>query len=191
MPDNKHMYNEIKRIGRLLWEKDLATAFNGNISVRLDKDTVLVTGTGTCLGFLEDKDLSCVRLSDGVLVNGSSPTSEKVLHLDIYKKFPDVNGIVHTHSTCTNAFFLTQKVFHPRTFEAIHLLGDVLGVDQDSVNVTNTVPVLECLSGHYLVSLRQHGIVGVGRDLFEAFARVQSLEEQIKMECISRILAGK
>ncbi len=191
MSDSKNIYNEVKRIGRLLWEKDLATAFNGNISARLDPEVIMLTGTGTCLGFLEDKDLSCVRLSDGVLIDGASPTSEKMLHLEIYKNFPDVNGIVHTHATYTNAFFLNEKVFHPRTFEAKYLLGDVLGVDQDSVNVKEATPVIKSLQGRHLVALRHHGIVGVGVDLFQAFARVQSLEEQIKMEYVSRVLSGK
>lgn len=189
MFDRKDIYNEVKRIGRLLWEKDLATAFNGNISARLDQETILLSGTGSCLGFLEDKDLSCVRLLNGVLIDGATPTSEKLLHLEIYKSFPEVNAVVHTHATHTNAFFLNEKVFYPKTFEAKYLLGDVLGVDQDSVNVKDVAPVLESLRGRFLVALRYHGIVGVGVDLFQAFARVQSLEEQIKMEYVSKVLS--
>ena len=48
-------------IGRLLWEKDLVTGLNGNISVRLDDNTILITATKTCLGLLHDRICTCVK----------------------------------------------------------------------------------------------------------------------------------
>jgi len=45
--------NKIIEIGKLLWDKGLVTGFNGNISARVDADTILITATGTCLGYLK------------------------------------------------------------------------------------------------------------------------------------------
>ena len=43
------MKQDMVAIGRLLWEKDLASGLNGNISRLIDKDTILLTAHGTCL----------------------------------------------------------------------------------------------------------------------------------------------
>ncbi len=60
---------EIIAAGRLLWEKNLASGLNGNISRRVDKDTILLTAHGTCLGNLEAKDILGMNL-DGEMLDG-------------------------------------------------------------------------------------------------------------------------
>lgn len=182
---NKH-YTHIIDIGRLLWEKDLVGGLNGNISVRLGMQSCLITGSGTCLGSLRRQDL--VRLGlDGKVIDRGVPSSEKCLHLEIYKAFPDVKAVVHTHTTFTTAFFLKRRMFVPSTMEAQHYLGKVDSVDQFTVNVADPAPVLRKLRKSRIVVLRRHGVVAVGGDLFECFMRIQGLEEQAKIQILSSL----
>ena len=51
------MKNKIIEIGKLLWDKGLVTGFNGNISARVDANTLLITATGTSLGSLKLQDV--------------------------------------------------------------------------------------------------------------------------------------
>ena len=183
---NKNFIEEILDCGNLLWEKDLAVAFNGNISMRAGGDSLLITGTGTSLGRLKEEDISLASF-DGRVIEGASPSSELRLHADIYRAFPAVMAIVHTHTTFTNAFFLKRECFRPATFEAEYMLGEVLGVPQSAVNVVDTAPVIEALRGRKVVVLRRHGVVAPGETLFASVARIQVLEEQIKMEAISKL----
>ena len=98
--------NDIKRniiaIGRLLWDKDLATGLNGNISVRVDEERLLLTGIKTCLGMLQEKDIFLTDLNGEVLEEGEVST-EKLMHTEVLKNFPDMKSVIHTHTTFTNA----------------------------------------------------------------------------------------
>jgi ribulose-5-phosphate 4-epimerase/fuculose-1-phosphate aldolase len=182
--------NEIIDTGRLMWDKDLVGGWNGNISLKVAPDHVLMTGTGTCLGRLAQGDITLMTM-DGAVLEGAKPTSERLLHLEIYRHLPNVKAVVHTHTPCINAFFLNNKVFIPKTFEAEYVLGEIHGVDQTSVNVTEAAPVVDRLKDNTLVALRRHGVVAVGNTLFDCVARIQVLEEQLWMEALSRIFSSK
>src|SRR5437867_3517365 len=123
-------------IGRLLWEKDLVSGLNGNISTRVENDTILLTGHSTCLGLLQEKDVLLMKL-DGTLLEEGSVSTEKLLHTEIYKKFPDTQAVIHTHTTFTNAFFTANETFTPSTFEAKFYLGEVKSVPQKTPSVTD------------------------------------------------------
>ena len=176
----------IVSIGRLMWEKGLVGGFNGNISLRVSDQQVLMTASGTCLGRLSVKDIVLAGI-DGKVIEGGKPTTEWRLHADIYRSLPFVKAVLHTHTPCINAFFLNNKVFRPKTFEAEHVLGGVCGVDQTGVNVVDTAPVIDELRRNTVVALRRHGVVAVGDTLFESFSKIQVLEEQLWVEALSKL----
>jgi len=111
----KNYKKNIIAIGRFLWEKDLVSGLNGNMSRRVDDDTILLTAHGSCLGLLQEKDILTMKV-DGSLSEGSVST-EKLLHTEIYKNFPETTAVIHTHTTYTNAYFLTNTTLTPKIFE--------------------------------------------------------------------------
>lgn len=181
--------DDIITIGRLLWEKDLASGFNGNISRRVDKETIVLTAHGTCLGNLEEEDILAMKL-DGQLLKGGSVSTEKLLHTEIYRNFPDAQAVIHTHTTYTNAFFLENETFTSRIFEAKMSLGAVRSVMQTTPSVTDAGPVMEGFKKNNIVVLRNHGVVAKGDSLFDCFVLIQSLEEAVKTEAVSRLFEG-
>jgi L-fuculose-phosphate aldolase len=150
----------------------------------------LITATGTSFYFLKDDDIVLLN-QEGEVLQGRTPSSEIKLHLAIYNRFPAVSAVLHTHTTCTNAFFLDRAVFRPVTFEAEHVLGKVRGVPQRSMNVRDARPVLRELERNRIVALRRHGVVSVGEDLCDCFFRVQLLEEQIRLELFRRVFLAQ
>lgn len=185
----QHMKEEMVAIGELLWRKDLASGLNGNISRRVDKDTVLLTAHGTCLGNLEAKDILAMKL-DGQMLEEGSVSTEKLLHTEIYKNFPDAKAVVHTHTTYTNAFFLRNEALLPQIFESKMYLGVVEAVAQATPAVTDAAPVIEVLRGNNIAVLRNHGVVAKGETLFDCFLLIQALEEAVKVDVISRLYQG-
>src|SRR5580704_5319684 len=171
-------------IGKLLWDKGLVTGFNGNISARLDADTILITATGTCLGYLKLTDIVTLNLKSGDVVGEGKASSERFMHTEVYKNFPDIKAVVHTHPTYTNGFFLSNEILEPKTFEAKFYLGTVKSVPQSTPSVTAMEPVIKELKATNIVVLRNHGVVAMGKDLFYAFVLIQELEEQVKMELV-------
>jgi len=177
--------NKIIEIGKLLWDKGLVTGFNGNISARLDADTILITATGTCLGYLKQEDIVTINTGGEVIGAKGKASSEKYMHTEVYKHFPDINAVVHTHPTYTNGFFLSNESLEPKTFEAKFYLGIVRSVAQSTPSVTAMEPVIKELKASNIVVLRNHGVVAMGKDLFYAFVLVQELEEQTKVELVN------
>ena len=178
----QELKNKIIETGKLLWDKGLVTGFNGNISARVDANTLLITASGTCLGYLKPQDVVLVNISGEVLGEGKA-SSEKLMHTEIYKNFPQIQAVVHTHATYTNGFFLANESFTPKTFEAKFYLGCVKSIEQTTPSVTDAAPVIKELQANNIVVLRNHGVVAVGPDLFRAFVLIQELEEQLKVDC--------
>jgi len=181
----QELKNKIIETGKLLWDKGLVTGFNGNISARVDADTILITATGTCLGYLRLSDIITLNLKTGEVVGAGKASSERFMHTEVYKNFPDIKAVVHTHPTYTNGFFLSNESLEPKTFEAKFYLGIVRSVPQSTPSVTAMEPVIKELKASNIVALRNHGVVAIGKDLFYAFVLIQELEEQTKIESIN------
>ena len=187
--DNDQIENyrkSIIAIGRLLWEKNLVSGLNGNISCRVDDETILLTGHATCLGLLQEKDILRMKL-DGEMLEEGSVSTEKLLHTEIYKNFPETTAVVHTHTTYTNAYFLRNVTFTSQIFEAKMYLGEIKSVEQLTPAVTDAAPVIEALKRNNITVLRHHGVVAKGSDLFDCFLLIQALEEAVAIDAISRI----
>jgi L-fuculose-phosphate aldolase len=176
----------IEAIGRLLWEKDLVTGLNGNISTRLDDNSVLITATKTCLGLLQENDIVQIDLEGNIIGEGMA-SSERFLHTEIYKNFPEVSAVLHSHTTYTNAYYLENDVLEPRIFESKFYLGEVVAIPQTTPNVTDLAPVMEALKSNSIVVLKNHGVVAMGKDLFDCFLLIQCLEDAVKIDAISRL----
>ncbi|MFA5060591.1 MAG: class II aldolase/adducin family protein [Candidatus Omnitrophota bacterium] len=182
----KQLKQEIIEIGKLMWDKNLATGLNGNISARVETDKILLTARGTCLGKLKENELLLMNLKGEVLEPGTA-SSEKLLHIEIYKNFPEVTAIVHTHTSYTNGFFAVNKTLTPSTFETKFYLGEVKGIDQTTPSVTDAAPVIDGLKSNNIVVLRNHGTVAMGKSLFDCFLLIQALEEAIIVDSVSRL----
>jgi len=181
---------EIKKsiiaIGRLLWEKELVTGLNGNISCRVEGETIAITATQTCLGLLAEKNILTMTV-DGEVLEEGRVSSEKLVHTEIYKAFPQVAAVIHTHVPYTNAYFLENDALEPRIFESKVYLGRIDAVPQETPAVTDAGPVIAALKKSNIAALKNHGVVAVGKDLFECFLLIQCLEDAAKIEAISKI----
>ncbi|MBN1869600.1 MAG: class II aldolase/adducin family protein [Candidatus Omnitrophica bacterium] len=182
----QNLKKNIIAIGRLLWEKNLVTGLNGNISLRVDNGTIALTGHETCLGLLQESDILHMRL-DGEVLDKGNVSSEKLLHTEIYKNFPEAAAVIHTHTTYTSAYFLRNKSLTPQIFESKMYLGNIQSVEQNSPAVTDIAPVIEALKSNNIAVLRNHGVVAKGRGLFDCFLLIQALEEAVTIDAISRL----
>jgi len=177
---------DIVALGRLLWEKNLASGLNGNVSVRKEDQALFMTAHGTCLGFLQEKDILAMNLDGSLREEGKSST-EKLLHTEIYKNLPAVKAIVHTHTSFINGYFLENNTFSSEVFESKIYLGKVTAIPQSTPAVTDVSPVITELRSNNIVVLKNHGVIAVGEKLFDCFLLIQGLEEAIKTDAISRM----
>lgn len=104
MSTEEQLREEICIVGKSLYERGYTVGSAGNISARLE-DGWLITPTDACLGRLKPQEIAKVS-KDGTWVSGNKPSKTLELHRQVYDRNPEVNGVVHTHSTSLVALTL-------------------------------------------------------------------------------------
>ena len=89
-------WQTLTQLCRDAWQVGLLRGFNGNASVRLPDDTMLITRSGCAKGRLREGD-ACVQAPDGALLHGGPASSEGRMHLAIYAALPQTRAVLHTH----------------------------------------------------------------------------------------------
>ena len=78
----------------------------GNASAK-DGSSILIKPSGVDLSLISKNDISVVEINSGKLLSGKSPSSDTPTHLEIYRSFPQLGGITHTHSPYATAWAQT------------------------------------------------------------------------------------
>ena len=182
----KKLKSEMIKVGKRLYETGLAVANSGNISARLDDETILITVTGTHLGELKEVDVVKVNLTTGQCESSKKPSSELPLHKLVYKNFLH-KTVIHCHPPLINGYFAVSSSLKALTFETKFYLGEVPVVEQDTPTVTKPQLVIDALKGNNLVVLKNHGAVAAGDKLDDSLALIEALEEAVRTTAVARL----
>jgi L-fuculose-phosphate aldolase len=178
----------IVRCCRRLWQAGLIAGADGNVSVRLDPDLILVTPRGLLKADLSPADLVRVDLSGRPLGGFRKATSELDLHLRIYRERSDVGAVVHAHPPTATGFAVAGEGLPADVLPELTLvLGEVPLVPYarpGTSAVGNQVAPL--VAGHESVLLANHGAVTWGPDLLTAQIRMESLEHAARILLAAR-----
>jgi L-fuculose-phosphate aldolase len=169
-------------VGRQLWSRGLVGATEGNLSARLAGDRILCTPSGQSKGHLKPQDLVVIdRL--GAPIDKGSPSSEIKMHVRIYAKRPDCRAVVHAHPPIATAFALAGESIPDNVLpESMVVLGSVANVPfcmPGTDEVPNTLEPF--LANHKTFLLSNHGAVTLGKDLLDAYHRMERLERIAQM----------
>jgi L-fuculose-phosphate aldolase len=168
---------EICEIGRRLYEKGLVAGADGNISVRLPRERLLTTPSGCSKGFLKPEDLVVTDMA-GKPMGGGKPSSEIMLHLAVYRKRTDVQAVVHAHPPTAVAFTVAGVSLEQCVMPEVLLYIGTLPTTRYATPSSPEGPeVIEELIGkHDALLLDRHGAVTVGKDVCQAWERMEKLE---------------
>ncbi len=173
---------EILRVARLMWERGYVAATDGNLSARLGPDRLLVTASGRSKGFLSAGDVIALDLegrpSGGYRGRGERPSSEILMHLEVYRQRPEVQAVIHAHPPLATAFSIAGVSLARCVIpEVIVTLG---GIPTTGYATPSTAEVPESIRQaiqHYdAIIMSHHGSLTVGRDLWEAYLRLEKVE---------------
>ncbi len=138
MMDFDKAAEEIISAGRFLDSKGWVPATSGNISVRLDEKHIAITASGKHKGKLTKEDILITDL-EGRPLEDKKPSAETLLHVLIYRLYPNVNAVVHTHSP--NATLISRLVKDKVELEDYELLKAFPDIKTHETKIT--VPVFE------------------------------------------------
>jgi len=188
MPDRSTIVDICRRV----YDKGFVSAYDGNISVLTQNQSILITRSGVCKGDVKESDIIEINFA-GEIINGTGKIStEYKIHLYAYSRRPEVNAVVHCHPTYATAFAssgqgLTQPVFP----EVILTLGKV-PLCKYATPSTDELPLsMEPYIEHAWAFLFQnHGAVTLGKTLRDAYYKMEKLEHSAKTLFVSRMLGG-
>jgi L-ribulose-5-phosphate 4-epimerase len=85
----------------------------GNVSCRIDEDTFVITPSGRDYLSLRADDIVEVKIKDLTYTGETKPSSEKGIHAEVYRQFPKINFVIHTHQETASALSATGLDFIP------------------------------------------------------------------------------
>lgn len=179
---------DIVRVCRRLYERGLIAGQDGNVSVRLGADRVLVTPAGLSKCDIVPGDLVEVAL-DGTHRRGKRRASSEVaVHLAIYRGRPDVRAVVHAHPPTATGFAVAGETLPPNVLpELVYGVGPVALVPYETpgteVLAERFMPYLE---GHDAWLMANHGAVTAGGSLLLAHQRMESIEHAARILLAAR-----
>ena len=181
------------RVGRLLYDRGYVAANDGNISVKVAENRLLITPSGVSKGRMTPEMLLVTDMDGTVIEGDRHPTSEGKMHLEVYRGRPDVNAVVHAHPPVSTAFAVCRRGLETHYLsELVAGLGQVPCTTSFAMLSTEEVPesVRPYLADHNALLLANHGALAWGGDLWEAFDRLETVEHTAKIVLNAQLLGG-
>ena len=177
MPD--HHFDEIREACAHLHARGLLAAADGNVSVRLPDDTVLLTPAGVNKARLPPGSLARVAL-DGRILEGR-PSTERAMHLAVYRASADARVVVHAHPPTAIAWTLARPGLTELPTDTLPELllaagrVPIVPYARPGTEEMGTV-LLPFLPSHRLLLLSRHGALAWGESMEEAVNGIERVE---------------
>ncbi len=185
---------QISEMGKHIYRIGLTTKYGGNISVR-DKESGLIAIKPSSIPWEDISPDDVVIINEkGELVEGNRKASiETPMHTAVYRNFPDIHGVAHTHSRFTSGFCVARKPIPAVHINSVDFGGEVRIMPfvppGDKKNIEMTIQ--KGLQDRKAMLLSAHGALSIGADLDDAIYISKTLEEVAEMVLLSRLIGGE
>ena len=180
---------EIIATARKFSSYQLSFGCSGNVSAR-SSTGFLITPSGIGYDDLVPGDINEIDWQGKLTGGRMRPSTEWQLHHTLYLKRPDINAVVHVHSTYATAVACTRKAIPAFHYMVTKLGGNSIPCAEYATfgSVALAENVAEALGNHMACLLANHGQVCVGTDLATALHYAGEVENLAKQYCISMAL---
>jgi len=183
---------DICEVGKRLWWRGFVASNDGNISVRVAPDRLLMTPTNVSKGFMTP-DMMVITDLNGTLVSGApgrKPSSEILMHLVAYQERPDVGSVVHAHPPLSTGFAVAGMPLDRAVLaEVVTTLGSIPIADYGTPSTTELADAVRpYVKAHDGLLLANHGALALGKDLFSAYYKMETIEHFAKISLVARQL---
>ncbi|MDF2557634.1 MAG: putative 5-methylthioribose kinase [Bacillales bacterium] len=183
----------IVEIGKRMYAKNYVVSNDGNISIKVGENALWITPSGVSKGYMTPEMLIKTDLDGNVLLGSSRPSSEIKMHLRVYKENPEVLAVTHAHPPIATSFAVAGIPLDSAILpEAIVTLGSV-PIAEYATPGTVGVPdsIAPYCKTHNGVLLESHGVITWGKDVFQAYHRLESLEYYATVTMNTHNIIGK
>jgi L-fuculose-phosphate aldolase len=183
---------DLVRVCRLIYDKGWVAMNDGNVSIRLEDDRILCTPTAVSKGFVELDDIIVCDMRGNKIAGRRERTSEIAMHTTIYSMRSDVRSVVHAHPPVATGFATAGRALDKALLpEVIIQLG---AVPLASYGLPGTPALsdgmLPWIPQYDALLLENHGCTAYGRDVWEAFFRMEMVEHFARITFVAEMLGG-
>ncbi|VFQ46032.1 class II aldolase/adducin family protein [Desulfoluna butyratoxydans] len=151
----------------------------GNISLRLDDHSFVITPSGRNYETLTAEEIVAVRINDLTHQGDVKPSSEKGMHAEVYRRRPEINAVVHTHQRHASTVAAARKEVTGLSEDHARLLGK--SVRCAAYALPGTKKLMKAAGqaleeGRHAALLANHGALCVGSTMEAAFRVALELE---------------
>lgn len=175
---------ELVSFAQRIYEKGYNVSTDGNMSIRMPNGQILVTPSHAANAFLTPEALIVTDHCGNIVEGCGKPTSEFAIHERIYQECPDINAVLHVHSPYALAASLAGiDLFHQTwiTSPPIPTTEYAAAATQEGANAIQ--PYLRDYTG---LILPRHGTVTWGKNLLEAFLKLENIEMTAKVVVLAK-----
>jgi L-ribulose-5-phosphate 4-epimerase len=188
----EQLKEQVFQANLLLPKHGLITFTWGNVSgIDRDQGLMVIKPSGVSYDDMKAEDMVVVELETGKKVEGSlKPSSDTATHLELYKAFPNIGGIVHTHSRWATTFAQAGRgIMALGTTHGDYFYGEIpctrkmtkAEIEGEYEKETGTV-IIETFQGRDpnvmpAVLVYSHGPFAWGKDPLDAVHNAVVLEE--------------
>jgi L-fuculose-phosphate aldolase len=186
------VHDEVLAAAKDMLRLNLTAGTSGNVSGRLEDGHVVITPSSIPYETMTLADL-VVLDADGNVVEGTrSPSSEKMVHLAAYRRYPEIGSVIHAHPLYASMFACARQPIPAAIDEfAVYVGGDVpcaeyamTGTDQLGENAA------DCLESVGSALLANHGTVTVSATPASAIHQLGVVERAAQVVWGARALGG-
>jgi len=190
MPAERKHREEIVRYGRMLHQRGFVAAMDGNLSVRLAGDRILVTPTCVSKGAMRPADMVTVDLEGHRISGRRNVTSEIGMHLLIYRLRPNIQAIVHAHPPTATGFAAAGLALtEPLVCEVVLGLGSIPLARYGTPGTSELAKTLEPYVPNYdAILMSNHGVVAYGDTLEHAYMKMETVEHFAQIALVTHLL---
>ena len=170
---------QIVEIGKRMHAAGTAPGQDGNLSIRLDKDRVLITPSRVPKGFLSQSQIVVVDLDGNLLEGDLSPSVETSMHLAVYRAYDKVKACIHAHPK----FIIALSIAGIRlSTKVLPEIATIFGADIPVADyVTPGTPemgtvLVPLIKDSCLVIQKRHGLFSAGSTIYDAWYKTEQIE---------------
>lgn len=171
--------NRIIDCGKDMSRSELVQGSWGNISLRLNPGTMLITPSGMDYFSIRTEDIVRMNIHDLKYGMQRKPSSEYRLHAALYRRYPECNAIIHTHSNGISAFAAAHAGFRISEPPMDQLIGDMHCSEYRTPGTDELCDsIMEAIEGSHACIIANHGAIFYGNDLDVTLAIANAVESR-------------
>ncbi|RKL66214.1 class II aldolase [Salipaludibacillus neizhouensis] len=176
---------ELEIYAHKIVDSGLVVGAGGNLSMR-DGDNMYISPSGFDLREISEIDWVKVDINTGEVYGDLKPSSELEMHLECFRKNPDISSVLHAHPSYSVAVSSSGKEIPPMFPDFPAMVKNITYIDY----VIPTTDVLakaisKVVNDHQVIVMRNHGVLTTGKTMKEAYFYMQLTEEAAKVFAIA------